>query len=68
MKLKPVDPTAVIRDPHTKQPLPRDGGDVPDDSVFWNRRLLDGSVVRVKESKHPIGNEPIAPLTTREGK
>lgn len=66
MKVKPADPNAVIRDPHTKRVLPADGGDVPDDN-FWNRRLLSGEVVRVVDSA-PVGNEPIASLTTRGGK
>jgi hypothetical protein len=39
MKVKPVDPNAVIRDPHTKQPLPAEGAEVPENS-FWTRRLL----------------------------
>jgi hypothetical protein len=63
MRVKPVDPNAVIRDPHTRQPLPADGGDVPENS-FWVRRLRDGDVVLVKDSK-PVGTEPIQPLTTR---
>lgn len=73
MKVKPVNPDAIIRDPHTKQPLPAEGGEVPDDN-FWNRRLRDGSVVRVEEESAknertaPVGNEPIAALTTRGGK
>jgi len=65
MKIKPANPLAKIRDPHTKRVLPPAGGDVPDDSIFWNRRLRDGDVVRVTESATPTGNEPIAPLTTR---
>lgn len=67
MRVKPADPTAVIRDPHTKRQLPAEGGDVPDGDVFWNRRLRDGSVVRVVDES-PTGREPIAPLTTRGGK
>jgi hypothetical protein len=65
MKVKPVDPSAVIRDPHTKVPLPAEGGEVPDTN-FWNRRLLDGSVVRIKSE--PTGTEPVASLTTRGSK
>lgn len=67
MKVKPVDPNAVIRDPVTMQPLPAEGGEVPD-NIFWNRRLLDGSTVRIDERATPTGREPVAPLTTREGK
>jgi hypothetical protein len=66
MKVKPVDPAAVIRDPHTRQPLPAEGGDVPENS-FWIRRLLAGEVVRLDEIAAPIGTAPIAPLTTRKG-
>ncbi len=39
MKVKPVIPGAVIRDPHTKRPLPAEGGNVPEDN-FWVRRWL----------------------------
>jgi hypothetical protein len=67
MRVRPADPTAVIRDPHTKQVLPAEGGDVPENS-FWVRRLVAGDVVRVDDRMQPTGNEPIAPLTTRGGK
>lgn len=63
MKVRPVDPAAVIRDPRTKRALPPGGGDVPD-SVFWIRRLRDGDVVLVEQAK-PTGREPVTPLTTR---
>ena len=63
MRVKPVDPNAVIRDPVTKMRLPAEGGDVPD-NIFWQRRLRDKSVVRV-EGDQPTGDEPIKPLTTR---
>ena len=67
MRVKPVDPNAVIRDPHTLRQLPPEGGEVPDNS-FWTRRLLAGEVTRLEEPVTPSGNEPIAPLTTRGGK
>lgn len=67
MKVKPVDPSAVIRDPHTKQRLPAEGGDVPE-NTFWLRRLRAGEVVRIDAPGQPVGSEPIAPLTTRGGK
>ena len=67
MRVKPVDPSAVIRDPHTMTVLPADGGEVPE-TTFWIRRVLDGSVVRIGESATPTGSEPITPLTTRGGK
>lgn len=66
MFVKPVDPSAIIRDPHTRQPLPAEGGEVPETS-FWVRRVRDGSVVvvaKVTEST-PTGREPVQPLTTR---
>ncbi len=65
MRVKPVDPTAVIRDPHTKQVLPAEGGDVPE-NTFWLRRLRAREVVRVEAAPMPTGREPIAPLTTRD--
>ncbi len=64
MKVKPVDPNAVIRDPHTRRQLPPEGADVPE-NIFWTRRLLAGEVVRVEESAQPAGDEPVKPLTTR---
>lgn len=63
MRIKPAIPGAVIRDPHTKRPLPAEGDDVPDNS-FWIRRLRAGEVVRL-DAPAPTGNEPLAPLTTR---
>lgn len=70
MKVKPVNPDAVIRDPHTRRPLPATGGDVPD-SNFWRRRLRAGEVVPVVLVTRPVtaaptGNEPLSPLTTRD--
>lgn len=66
MKVKPADPNAVIRDPQTRQPLPAEGAEVPENN-FWVRRLQDGDVVRIDAQRAPTGNEPIAPLTTRGG-
>lgn len=69
MKVKPTIPGAIIRDPVTRLPLPVEGGDVPDNS-FWRRRLRAGEVELIEEpqrSSPPTGNEPVAPLTTREG-
>lgn len=67
MIVKPAIPGAVIRDPQTRQPLPAEGGRVPDDSKFWVRRLLAGEVVLVKEVA-PDLLAPVAPLQTRGGK
>lgn len=59
MRVKPVDPKSIIRDPVTLRPLPAEGGDVPD-NIFWQRRLLDGSVV-LDKSPAPA---PAAPAST----
>jgi len=37
-------PGRLVRDPHTKQPLPEDGRDVVATS-FWLRRLAAGDVL-----------------------
>lgn len=69
MKVKPANPGAVIRDPHTKRPLPEGGGTVPD-TTFWRRRLRAGDVVLVEDASgndEPTGREPVTPLTTRGG-
>lgn len=49
MRVKPA-PGRVVRNPETKQLLPADGIDVPDDSILWNRILRDGDVVKVEAS------------------
>lgn len=67
MKLKPAIPGAIVRDPHTKRPLPAEGREVPD-NAFWRRRLRAGEVVPVDtapRAAQPTGREPIQPLTTR---
>jgi hypothetical protein len=48
MKVKPVDPDAVIHDPETMRLLPAEGGEVPE-SNFWVRRLLAGEIVRTDQ-------------------
>lgn len=63
MRVKPANPNAIIRDPHTRRVLPAEGGNVPDNS-FWARRLIAGEVVRL-DGDEPTGTEPIATLTTR---
>lgn len=65
MKVKPANPDAIIRDPHTRRALPSEGADVPENN-FWVRRILDGSVVRCDDDAQPTGAEPVAPLTTRK--
>lgn len=47
MMMKPVDPNAVIRDPHTRRAIPVDGGNVPDNS-FWARRWLAGETWKLE--------------------
>jgi hypothetical protein len=46
MRVKPA-PGLSVRDPMTKQLLPAEGIDVPDDSILWTKILNDGDVVRV---------------------
>jgi len=65
MRVKPVIPGAIIRDPHSRIALPADGGEVPESS-FWIRRLIAGEVIRVEESTAPIGFDPVTPLITRD--
>lgn len=65
MKVRPVDPAAVIRFPNDlakHRQLAVDGENVPDDDIYWTRRLLAREVVRCDE---PGTLAPIAPLTTR---
>ena len=50
MRIKPA-PGLSVRDPITKQLLPAEGIDVPDDSILWNKILGDGDVVRVDDAK-----------------
>jgi hypothetical protein len=46
--LRPADPAAIIRDPHTKRALPADGGRVPSSS-YWLRQIRSGAVVHATE-------------------
>lgn len=48
MKVKPVDPAAVIRDPHTKQPIAADGSSNVPENTFWVRRFLAGEVWKLE--------------------
>jgi len=57
VRVRPVKPGAVIRDPHTRRQLPADGGRVAD-NMYWRRRLAAGEVVPCPEPA------PIVPLTT----
>ena len=42
----------LVRDPHTRQPLPSEGAEVQLTS-WWARRLADGDVVPVVEQPAP---------------
>lgn len=68
MRVRPAQPGAMIRDPHTRRPLPEEGGTVSD-SNFWRRRLRDGDVVMVEGDDGPVPPEhaPVGPLATRRG-
>lgn len=62
MFVRPARKGDVIRDPHTKQPLPADGAEVADDSNFWHRRLRSGDVLLGQaptelKAKGPKGGE-----------
>ena len=48
MRVRPSRPGLLIRDPHTKRPLPPEGGRVPD-TTFWRRRIRSGDVVIVTD-------------------
>ncbi len=61
MRVKPVDPSAVIRDPHTQRVLSAEGDDVPD-NTFWNRRIIAGEVVRIDEGEKPRTKAPTSPI------
>jgi hypothetical protein len=67
MKVRPTDPKAVLRYPNDpRRVLPVEGGNVPDDSIFWHRRLSSREVELVTDDDHtPTGREPVAPLTVR---
>jgi hypothetical protein len=45
MIVKPA-PGLKVRHPVTKQLLPPEGIEVPEDDIFWNRAVNDGDVVR----------------------
>lgn len=64
MRVKPTNPAAIIRDPHTKRVLAAEGAEVPD-SNFWIRRLNAGEVVLVEDAP---AQASAAPLNTRGSK
>lgn len=66
MRVRPVDPAAVIRFPNAPdRMLPAEGADVPSegpDSLYWYRRLRALEIVLVDQ---PGSGAPLTPLTTR---
>lgn len=64
IRVKPTNPDAIIRDPHTKRVLPAEGAEVPENN-FWTRRISAGEVVLVEDAP---AHAPVASLTTRGGK
>lgn len=52
MFVKPAPGLRVV-DPVTLQPLPAEGGEVPDDESYWHRRIRSGDVVLVKPAAEP---------------
>lgn len=82
MKAKPTNPGEVVRFPGDPRRILRlEGEDVPDDDLYWTRRLLDRSITRIVEepadfaherAKSPGGDAavvplgaPVSPLTAR---
>jgi len=49
MRVKPA-PGLKVRDPLSKQLLPAEGIDVPDDSILWTKLLNDGDVVKASSA------------------
>ena len=55
MFVKPK-PGMLVRDPVTRQPLPAEGADVPEDS-YYMRRLVDGDIERVPNAVRDAAEE-----------
>ncbi len=53
MRIYPAAPGLVVRDPVKRDAVPDDGREVPNNDLFWQRRLADGDV-----TLHPF--EPAA--------
>lgn len=64
MFVKPAVPGLVVRDPHSKIPLPAAGASVPDDSSYWQRRLRSGDVVVAEPPAEAPSVEPVEPEVT----
>lgn len=54
MRIRPAD-GLIVRHPETKTPIPAEGIEVSETSLFWNRRIRQGDVVVVDE---PAEGEP----------
>lgn len=50
--LKPARPGLVVRDPATMEPLP-DAGAYKSPSIYWKRRIREGSVILDDPPKNP---------------
>ncbi|TCK36725.1 uncharacterized protein DUF2635 [Paraburkholderia sp. BL8N3] len=61
MRVKPA-PGLSVRNPETKQLLPPEGIEVPDDSVLWTKILNDGDVVEAPPEWPPL-TPPASPLS-----
>lgn len=64
MRVRPTTPGTIVRDPHTKRPLPDEGAEVADSS-YWHRRLRSGDITLVEGGPVPPEDASTAPLATR---
>jgi Protein of unknown function (DUF2635) len=66
MKVK-LAPGRALRDPQTHTlMMPGDVRDVPDNSMYWRRRLRDGDVVAVEEPEpKPRARPPVGQSHTQ---
>lgn len=48
MRIRPAD-GMTVRHPETKYPIPAEGIDVDETSLYWNRRIRQGDVLVVNE-------------------
>lgn len=55
--LKPGFPGAVVRDEHTKRPLPEDGAWV-NDTPYWRRRMACGDAALAESTAVPARSAP----------
>lgn len=53
MRIYPT-PGLVVRDPVKRDVVPESGREVPDDDVFWQRRLADGDVSLKQPEAVPV--------------